>query len=183
MDLILDERMKLRGTPEELAQFTQLTGLTSGRASEGVLSDLSNRSMKKDLLVRDPDPIAPIGSALMPENPSTVNVNIDAQLFFRDVSPLMAAAMLACIKHDGILKQADLLEAMGVKGPSLRRCNGGLNNRIRVASNRQIQTFFTVQERTKDSGLADRVYTVRPEVLRFLRQYENRIRSLTNEIG
>jgi hypothetical protein len=94
---------------------------------------------------------------------------IDPDLFFLDLSPLMAKILHSLIQHGGEITQLQLTQEMGKSGQSLRRPNGALNNRIREASAGRIKEFYKVREPNRNNGQTDRTYSITPEILEFLR--------------
>jgi len=104
---------------------------------------------------------------------------LNGDLFFRDVTPLMAAIMVAHMSYNGRIRQSQLLGETGIEsGLSLRRPNGALNRRVRDASAGMISGFFRVEEPDRDGGISERVFVTNPEVLAFLRANAKRVTEL-----
>jgi hypothetical protein len=112
------------------------------------------------------------------EETSNNSIVIDENLFFHGVSPLMAEVMLAHYKYGGELSQSQLNEETGKSGPALRRPNGALNDRVRVATGGKLKRFSVVVESNLSNNAPDRVYRTDENVLRFLGRNLTRIRKL-----
>jgi hypothetical protein len=158
-------------TPEELVRLIAL-GAFSRRAN-GVEPLVRNGTYLGGI---DAQHEAPISA---PRAGAHQETELNREVFFRDITPFMAAIMLAHMNHDGRIRQSQLLSETGIQsGLSLRRPNGALNRRVRDASSCRIPGFCKVEEADRTGAVAERVFVTNPEVLAFMRANTQKITEL-----
>jgi hypothetical protein len=169
-------------TPVEFAQLQELGALSNLRQEFGGDHSYVSSQLAKVQNGKFDETVKLNGFSETASARKTYVNGLKAELFFRKCTQAMARIMLAYLKHDGKISLTELLAETGMTdGRSLRKPNGALSDRIRAASSNRIREFHTAQQITNNGeSRSERLYTISPTVLEFLKANELRIASLAN---
>jgi hypothetical protein len=163
MEIMLDGVGKVTCTPDEFVQVMKSGALANYKTAQ-------TESQHSGAIRLDSAEIGPEAAVVEVTAPIVNNsIQISRQEFFKEISQPMAKIALALLRSEGRIAQRELTAATNVSGAAMRRSNGALNKRIRLSSRNQIPSFFSVEEPNRSNGLTDRVFTVAPTVLQFIR--------------